>query len=384
MTERVHGWRGERGISLIYVTVGFFGFFVATTLAIDVGMLMTARSQAQNAADGGALAGAIALALDDYDDRTADGPAVTAAVDVARENLVIHEDVSVGPDDVTFPAAPNGELNRVKVTVYRTEDRQNPLETFIAAVFGKPFASVIASATAHAARANAMTCVRPFTIPDRWDENQDPSWTMDSTFSRYDSHGDLVPNADVYYTPEDGNYHGYDADDDKGTLLVLRAGSGNNIQPTFYYSWKMDEGIGGSFYSDNISKCNQGVFSYESLMVQEPGNMVGPTNQGIDDLIAQDPTAYWEGPPGCNCARSPKGRSPRIFPIPLYDPELYDQGKVNGRNATLIMRNWIGFFVEGRNGNEVYGRITPILGTIDEDAGPAPAGVFPLAVQLVE
>jgi hypothetical protein len=26
---------------------------------------------------------------------------------------------------------------------------------------------------------------------------------------------------------------------DKGTLLILRAGSGNNIQPTFYYSWNM-------------------------------------------------------------------------------------------------------------------------------------------------
>ena len=35
-------------------------------LAIDVGMLMTARSQAQNSADAGALAGAIALIYDDY------------------------------------------------------------------------------------------------------------------------------------------------------------------------------------------------------------------------------------------------------------------------------------------------------------------------------
>jgi hypothetical protein len=32
----------------------------------------------------------------------------------------------------------------------------------------------------------------------------------------------------------------------------------------------------------------------------------------------------------------------------------------------------------------VIGRITPILGSINEDAGPAPAGAFPRAVQLVE
>ena len=110
--------------------------------------------------------------------------------------------------------------------------------------------------------------------------------------------------------------------------------------------------------------------------------MVGPTAQGIDELIARDPNAYWDDV--CNCVKTEQGRTPRIFPIPLYDPDLYDQGKINGRNATLIMRNWVGFFVEDRVGNEVHGRITPILGTIDPDGAAAPDGVFPLAVQLVE
>jgi hypothetical protein len=48
------------------------------------------------------------------------------------------------------------------------------------------------------------------------------------------------------------------------------------------------------------------------------------------------------------------------------------------------MANWLGFFVEGRKGNDIYGRITPILGTIDKDAGPAPAGAFPKAIRLVQ
>ena len=45
----------------MFVAVGFMGFFAASMLAIDVGMLMTARSQAQNSADAGALAGACEL-----------------------------------------------------------------------------------------------------------------------------------------------------------------------------------------------------------------------------------------------------------------------------------------------------------------------------------
>jgi hypothetical protein len=32
----------------------------------------------------------------------------------------------------------------------------------------------------------------------------------------------------------------------------------------------------------------------------------------------------------------------------------------------------------------VFGRITPILGVIDKNAGPAPAGMFPQAIRLVE
>ena len=72
------------------------------------------------------------------------------------------------------------------------------------------------------------------------------------------------------------------------------------------------------------------------------------------------------------------------FPIPLYDPDVYQDGKMNGRGADLVSRNWIGFFVESINGNEVTGRLVPITGVIDSNAGPAPEGVFPRAIRLVK
>src|SRR5688572_31734002 len=102
-------------MSVIYVGAGFVAFFTATTLAIDVGMLMTARSQAQNAADAGALSGAIALAVDDFDNRGAGGPAVLSAVNASLENAVLGDAVVVEPGDVTFPAAPSGQFDRVRV-----------------------------------------------------------------------------------------------------------------------------------------------------------------------------------------------------------------------------------------------------------------------------
>ena len=381
MIRLSHLRNDERGASLLYITVGFMAFFAATALAIDVGMLMTARGQAQTAADAGALSGAVALALDDFDDRSATGPAVLSAMNTALENAVLKGTASVEPEDVTFPLAPSGEANRVRVEVFRTAERNNPLSTFIMSVFGMSSADISARATAHAARANAISCVRPFTIPDRWTENNIPP---NDTFDRYDNFGNVIPNADEY-VPGANSYDMFGAD--KGTLLVLRAGTGNNIEPTFYQSWNMpgnEQGvIGADWYEQNIRACNQAVFNYEAEMIQEPGNIVGPTVSGVEDLIAQDPTAYWDD--DTDSVKSPLGRSPRIFPIPLYDPDYYQSGKVNGRNATLRMMGWIGFFVEGLNGNEVYGRICPILGTIDPDAGPAPEGAsVPLAVQLVE
>ena len=116
-------------------------------------------------------------------------------------------------------------------------------------------------------------------------------------------------------------------------------------------------------------------------MVQEPGNMVGPTNQGIDDLMAQDPNAYWDDARSASSARF--GQSPRVFPIPLYDPDVYRTAR-----RTAATRTWcreLGrLFRRGPQGNEVYGRIVPITGVIDDNAGPAPDGVFPRAIRLVK
>lgn len=96
--------RDERGMLLVFVATGFMAFLSATMLAIDVGMFMVARSEAQNAADTSALSGAIALVFDDPLDQSASGPAVQSALGAAMANQVMAHDVSVTPPDVTFPA----------------------------------------------------------------------------------------------------------------------------------------------------------------------------------------------------------------------------------------------------------------------------------------
>src|SRR5688572_30574593 len=94
--------RDQSGMSYVFIGLGMMAFMSASMLAIDVGMLMTSRSQAQNSADAGALAGATALVFNDWDDRSAGGPAVTHAISAATANKVMGVNVSVIPSDVVF------------------------------------------------------------------------------------------------------------------------------------------------------------------------------------------------------------------------------------------------------------------------------------------
>ena len=391
MRNRIrHLRRDERGMTMAFVAMGFMAFLTATTLAIDVGMFMAARSQAQNAADSGALAGAIALGFNDFDNRSASGPAVSAAISAAQSNVMIGAPPSVLPEDVTFPNDPAGQPRRVKVAVYRNAERENEIPTIFGRVFGVDTVEISASATAEASQANAVRCLRPFMIPDRWTEASGPFDPMSSTFRMYDNQGNLLPPAerDTYIPANQPGYTGW-TDDDKGTELILRAGNGSNIEPTAYQSWSMPGNngmIGADWYRQNISGCNRTRVTVNLnnplYLLQEPGNMQGPTEHGIDELIAQDPLARWDT--GCRCVRGSRFPiSPRVTPLPLYDPKKYVEGKANGRNADFWLANILGFFIDRRQGNQVYGFITPISGEIDPTA-PVPAGAFPVAIRLVE
>ena len=169
-------YRDERGMVLVFAGMGLLAFMSATMLAIDVGMFMVARTQAQTTADAGALAGAVALVFDDFDDRSASGPAVQNAMVAAQSNQVISQMVSVTPADVTFPTQ-----ERIRVDVYRTSARANPVSTMIAPIFGVPNVDIRATATADAVPANAATCIKPWAVPDKWDEQQTPPWDSNDT-----------------------------------------------------------------------------------------------------------------------------------------------------------------------------------------------------------
>ena len=374
-------------MSYAFIGLGLMSMLGASMLAIDVGMLMTSRNQAQNSADAGALAGATALFYDDYDDRSATGPAVTSAIGASLRNDVMAGDVSVTPDDVVFPANPTtGEFNRVQVTVYRRADRGNAMATQIAQFFGMTTVGVAAVATAEVSPADTVRCPLPFTIPDRWNETTTAPFDPDDEFDAVDKKGVPVANPDVYIGPQDAtNYTGYRADRDKGTRVVLKADNGSKLAPSMYQVWDF---VGGDRGSDDvrnsIANCNPtDLMGFGAEFVHKPGMQTGPVDQGIADLIAKDPTAYWDNAKQKVVTSHPSGISPRVRPIPLFDPYYYDTGIAGGRNASLKFVNYLGFFIEEMRGGEVIGVITPIGGQRSGNGEP-PTAAFPAAIRLVQ
>jgi Flp pilus assembly protein TadG len=381
MLRRIrHIYRDERGVSFVFVGVGFLAFLSATTLAIDVGMFMTGRSQAQNSADAGALAGATALVFDSFTDRSPNGPAVQSALSAARANSVILRQVSVAAPDVTFPNDPAGQPNRVKVNVFRTGARGNAVPTLMGQLFGVATVDILATATAEASPADSASCVLPFTIPDRWTENSDgkgkpdgswdPSKTFDEWFTKgaNQNGGVALPNPDVYVPPGQAGATGFDPmvhPEDIGLELILKANNQNKVSPSIYNPFDIGTSSGGDDYRNNIDTCNTTIIKPGQFLTPENGDMTGPTKQGVDDLIAKDPDAQWDN--GCNCVMRNGQKvmtSPRIGTIPLYDPNVYANGQQSGKsNPQLQVTNLLAFFIERVDGGgNVTGRIVPGIG----------------------
>ena len=251
----------------------------------------------------------------------------------------------------------------MRVHVYRTTARGNPLRTLMGRFFGVNTANIDAVATAEASPANAMTCVKPFTIPDKWIEKQDRAATIaDSTFDMDDSHGNPLANPDIYIPADSDGYTGYNAESDKGTADHDPRRHGQQHQPSFYFSYADGRRHRRRRYRWNIANCNTTMMGWGDLLLQEPGNMVGPTNQGIDDLIAKDPNAYWDT--SANKSVSHMHPSPRVVAIPVYDPVYYAPARRTAATPTSRSRTTWASSSKRRQGNNVYGRITPIGGLV--------------------
>jgi Putative Flp pilus-assembly TadE/G-like len=412
----------ERGAVLVHAAIAMLALMAFNALAIDYGTLWLSRSQAQNAADSAALAGALSLAFDDPDDIPR---AQNAAAAAGRANLVLGAPPSIVPaTDVTLvgcpPGAPGLPDTCVRADVYRSAARANPLPTFFAQIMGITSQDIRATATAQVTTGNAVECMKPWAVADKWDENWEAGkpnpnpWTPDSNFDKYIKKGkEYIPDPsvttpDVYiaptatdpgtgFAPFDSRGH---PTADYGLQLVLKLGDSHGTLSSGWFlalDLRNEDGSTGSGaddYRENIRNCNGTVYKIgDTLNVDsEQGKMVGPTNQGVEGggpggmgLTERDPGAVWNTStrsiqgscaPGVCADGKWYARSPRIVPVPLFDVDAFFAGSPTGK-TTVTITNIMGFFIEGMCGKgnkDVCGRLVAIPGlkqgggSVDETA----------------
>src|SRR4029453_11890975 len=389
--------RSDHGAMLLNLAVGLMVFIGMLAFVVDYGVMWVGRGQAQNAADAGALAGAVAMALDTngWTDRTETGPARAAALRMAQSNAIWSVTPSVNvATDVFFtgdpadmcPADVNGRTPCIRVDVYRNQARGNPLPAIFGRAVGLVNQGVRATATARVAVANASDCLKPWAIPDKWLERYPvpAPWTSTSTYETGAQQGQTwTPyNPPDLYTRPSGSDPGpgLPVPAVLGRQARLKAGGPQtSIAPGVYFPVRIPTytgtSTGGSDYRANISGCNGIPISPGTPLQSENGNMVGPPSQGVADLIALDPMADWDPATKSvinSCAQASTScapRSPRIVAIPIFDTAVFESTKRQGLPVFTVV-NILGFFIDDMVGNDVVGYLCEVPGLT---TGSAPA-----------
>lgn len=419
--------RNTRGATLALIALSMMVVLAIAALAIDLGMLIKTRAEAQRTADGAALGGASAFLV---------GPAVSAvdsaiarALEVSANNTVDGQYVDttgqtrqvIGGSTWAYTTEATVEVVPNDVLVRVTINRPN-VGTWFAEVLGIQLVPVLGRAAAVAAATGAARCVKPFAVPDIWDENSamraggpyfetgdtdsdlewdgNEHWVFDDATSPYngtDYYEVYDPNVasgtQTGYGSTYRNGNGSGVVDDYGRAMVIKAQSPSGaLGPGFFFPWRLPGLQGASDYFDAIVGCPVPGASVLGVPYDvETGNMVGPTHQAIDSLISTDLNAQWDPVAGqvTGVNQTLYGtdwrNSPRVIKVGLMDPhqviDIHDGG-----HTEVAFNNFALLFLEGFQGS---GNQAPLIarflwfvsGTGNPGGGPSS---LTRVLQLVE
>lgn len=327
-------------IVAILVVIGFSG------IVFDFGVNMVGRNQAQNTADASALAGAIAWAFDEPDTETPeDGGAVVESIKAASDR-----NLTLGSTDhattYAFGDCPPGigldEDDRcVRVNVFRNgEEFSSPLQMFFGPAFGLGAQGTRATATAIGQNANGSNCLKPWLIPDKFEDVDE-----DGQFSE----------GDIYTNP------GWTTAD-IGTELVISPGTPSGaIAPSDFFQLTQ-----GNEFPPAVLGCTLQAGFGQTVEVF-PGASVGLQRNAVEALIANN-----DG-------------NPVTVVIGMFDPEaFYNQDRQSGKYELEIV-NMMAFRLVGMDGKWLKGTIVAGPGDLVPGADDAPEGAsFLKVIRLVQ
>jgi hypothetical protein len=358
----------ERGGILALMAVSLVVLLGVSALAVDLAMAFAARAEAQRVADSAALAGGSAYLDLQPDDPLLEPEVRARAYEYATMQTI--REAAVDSPQVTVQVL----TDSLKVRVWVTRDG---LPTWFARILGIDEMDVGAMAAAQAVRAGSATCVKPFAVPDIWyepppdpttepptegdDTDGDKLWEDGEDWRLGDDMGERYKKYQGTYDPDATGYGSHlrnDASDatgrrydgDWGRRIPIKVSdpqSDFQLAPGIFYPFRMPEDpniegcdggdgatgdSGGAVYRNNICRCNANEIKLGEPYPTEPGDMIGPTFQGIRDLIALDPDASWNPDTGevegwdVTKYGTDWRSSPRVIKIALFDPIQLQKG----------------------------------------------------------
>jgi len=356
--------RTERGAALVLTVVAITTVLGFMALAIDLGMLFVARNDAQRAADAAALAGASAFL--DNEGSSAVVHANERAMEYARRNTF--QNGPIDSNEVTIRVVP--ESLHVDVWVQR-----DSVQTMFARVIGMRWVPIGAYAAAQAADAGSAKCLKPIALQDIWhdangDANNNRMWDGNEVWRFGDDAGDQYvpysgPGGQATETGYGSAWRNFTTPvtNDYGRQIKIKASDPNDPQqpaPGVFFPWRIPTGPnpeacpgygvqegenGAAVYRQNLCACNNTDINLGQEYQIETGNMIGPTAQGIDNLIDQDPGASWDESSNAVVGSSFGAgwmSSPRVIKVALMDPT-----QISGSGMqTVSFTNFALMFIE--------------------------------------
>lgn len=340
----------QRGATIVVVALVLVGLLGVAALAIDVGMLLTARTESQRTADSAALAGAGQYLEEYFLTGTDNDNAIRQeAQDFAAQNAVMGASTDVQNSDVEI----DHDEHIVRVWIRNTAARTSAIPTWFARVLGRDQADVVTVAAAKVTGASGGECLLPIALPDEWIDNGNQEWDG--------------PPQDTYIPwPEDG-YTGYGTDDIGMRIQIKTQPSGGgppvcqqpstvfdacNALGDSWHCWWLDDhpsqggGGGVSELDERIRSCvGEGKEIGDLIWAASgAGNKQSLVSGAFKDLVDDELDVSWDEGKGCptrggNCITD----SNRIRRIPLIHPDEVQGG---GANLNVPIANFAAVFVE--------------------------------------
>ena len=327
----------QSGMTLVMVAMCLVMFISLAALAIDLGILYSARTSAQHSADAAALAGAYTFT---NPAATQPDAARTAAKNIAAKTSILGKPVAISDDNI----AVNLNARLVTVQVPRTGGDAIPL--YFASIFGRASSEIAATATAECSKnAAGSRCLKPIYIPNTMLSALTPANACDAQELIFDANGGFTPFAQSQL----------------GQQYKIRPTDPSSALASGQF-FSLDFGAGANTYRCTLGTClsncavDTAVVRCGQSFPLKTGDMVGPTKQGVGDLLGDTPDAWVS----LGKYEHPDGRiydtSHQLVLAPVWDncSQKVSPG-YKGQHIKII--GFVQMFIEGMENKDVVARL---------------------------